>query len=133
MLNLGRSVALISVFLFVVGDSGFALDESRSGLAESGRQLRLRTPVSRVASQALADAMDISSSMLLESTFDGDGAAAGVFSKLGRLRPRVGDDMVLISTGVAGSRELNRSGIPERFSIGLLPLPASQLGVPGIP
>ncbi len=83
---------------------GLSRVSDRARAAESG--VHLVSPLSSsVNAQALAEAMDVDGSLLLGAEFEGNPAAAAILSEIGVLTPRVGSDMTLLSTGIAGSLE----------------------------
>ncbi len=102
------AIPLAGVSLILFSEPTVCLQQparERAELAASGRQLRQSTPAPRGSAATLVQALDMPSFMVLDSGFEGDPASAGVYSELGVLRPRAGEDMVLLSTGIAGSLE----------------------------
>ncbi len=108
MRQLVPNPTLLTACLLIFAGAAFlprALAQERAEIAAEGRHARVSQPAVRGGAGDLVEALDLPVAMVQESTFEGDAASAGVFSELGVVLPRAGNDMLLLSTGVAGSRE----------------------------
>ncbi len=104
-------VLLVSIMMFLPRisqtDNAVTFDEileQRRSVSESAEFLGEPFNV-QVAADVfqLAEALDISSSFLVDATVTGAPNTRGVFDNLGVIRPRRGDTFVLLSSGVAGT------------------------------
>ena len=96
----------LSIFAFQVkgqDESSQRALESRRALAESGQFLQAVEPVGPTGAAALAEAMDIEGTQVINATLSGSLNATLVASGLGVIHPRQGSSFALLSTGVAGT------------------------------
>jgi pimeloyl-ACP methyl ester carboxylesterase len=79
----------------------------RRDIDKDGRALSAAAPLrpgfKAATGSELATALDVIPSLLVNATVSGPAAASAVFPTLGVIQPKLGDTLVVLSTGVAGS------------------------------